>query len=519
MKIRLALTSFILILAAAAGCEGEESAKLELRAWHISPGGADIENPVKIKDAWRPYVQEFPVNNNVIFFNVSGDETAWLRGEFTLTEPHGRYGVIIKGANRSAEIYINSRPIEKSDDNKFTNVYTPAHYLIPGNYLRKGDNVIHVRTRLAGGYTALTKNISILKGSSLDGEIYRNELIFTQFPLAILIFNLSILFPAFIFFLWNRRIRILGFSAAVLIIFILYIALEFIPVRISGSFLPAVHLAMIPLFGVLLFLSFQSLYRIHYSILTRIIGGLCLSVSLVILLADRKISEIYSPYLFLAGLVLIIPISIIVLYIMDRTKRDRIIFFMMTAVILLTGLLGLYEIMSCIFDGPYVYLTAIYASPPFVIAFIVLTAREFMKSIVRMELLYNTIRKPEKKEKDPIITDTVEGKLKSVIDFIDLNYTEDISREGLAGAIDINMDYMGRLFRKYTGKKINEYINELRIGDAMKKLGNRDTTIIDVALSIGFESLSTFNRAFKNVTGQTPSAYRNRLMNKPEEEK
>jgi len=100
----------------------------------------------------------------------------------------------------------------------------------------------------------------------------------------------------------------------------------------------------------------------------------------------------------------------------------------------------------------------------------VLSAREFMKSMIKRELLYNTIKKPEKKDKDPILTDTAESKLKSVIDFINMNYMEDISREGLAGAIDISTDYMSRLFKTYTGKKINEYINELRIQEAMKKL-------------------------------------------------
>jgi transcriptional regulator GlxA family with amidase domain len=134
-----------------------------------------------------------------------------------------------------------------------------------------------------------------------------------------------------------------------------------------------------------------------------------------------------------------------------------------------------------------------------------------MKSIIKMELLYNTIKKPEKKDKDPIITDNTEGKLNSVIDFINMNYTQDISREGLAGAIDISTDYMSRLFRTYTGKKINEYINELRIQEAMKKLQAKNIKIIDIALSVGFESLSTFNRAFKNVTGVTPSEYRSQF--------
>ena len=65
-----------------------------------------------------------------------------------------------------------------------------------------------------------------------------------------------------------------------------------------------------------------------------------------------------------------------------------------------------------------------------------------------------------------------------------------------------------------SGEKINEFINELRINDAIEKLKNTDNKILDIALDTGFDSLSTFNRAFKHFTGTTPREYREKILGK-----
>ncbi len=107
------------------------------------------------------------------------------------------------------------------------------------------------------------------------------------------------------------------------------------------------------------------------------------------------------------------------------------------------------------------------------------------------------------------ITTVTEEKIKKAIEYIDANYTSDISREGLAASLDISPNHFGKFFKVQTGKKINEYINELRIHDAAKKLREqKQETIINIAFSVGFESLSTFNRTFLKIMGLTPSEYK-----------
>ncbi len=59
------------------------------------------------------------------------------------------------------------------------------------------------------------------------------------------------------------------------------------------------------------------------------------------------------------------------------------------------------------------------------------------------------------------------------------------------------------------GVNFRDYINELRIKEAKKLLlENNKQTVLDVAYECGYNSKSTFNSAFKKITGQTPSQFR-----------
>ncbi len=63
-------------------------------------------------------------------------------------------------------------------------------------------------------------------------------------------------------------------------------------------------------------------------------------------------------------------------------------------------------------------------------------------------------------------------------------------------------------------KNFNDFLNSHRIEEAREILEDREAehrTILDIALELGYQSLSTFNKAFKQQTNQTPSAYRKRL--------
>jgi len=121
----------------------------------------------------------------------------------------------------------------------------------------------------------------------------------------------------------------------------------------------------------------------------------------------------------------------------------------------------------------------------------------------------NIFSKKKSGEKGKIeLTEVTKKKLDKIINYISLNYTSNISREALAYSEEMSPNYMSKLFKEYTGKRINEYINDLRIREAETKLRETDQNIIDIAYSVGFESLRTFNRFFLLSNSVTPTDYR-----------
>jgi len=106
------------------------------------------------------------------------------------------------------------------------------------------------------------------------------------------------------------------------------------------------------------------------------------------------------------------------------------------------------------------------------------------------------------------LSESVEEKIQKVISFIKENYTADISREGLASAVDLSPDHLGRMFRQYTGKRISEYVTSLRIDCASHRLLSSDEPIIKIAYNCGFESLRTFNRLFLQHNDMNPTRWR-----------
>ncbi len=128
--------------------------------------------------------------------------------------------------------------------------------------------------------------------------------------------------------------------------------------------------------------------------------------------------------------------------------------------------------------------------------------------VIEKALLSDRLSQSRKKTPPLSITARTEEKIKRVREYIEENYTSDISREGLAASVEVHPDNLGKLFKTCTNQKLGDYIYELRVRDAAKKLVESDDNIIDIAFSVGFESLRTFNRIFPKFIGTTPEKYR-----------
>jgi AraC-like DNA-binding protein len=92
--------------------------------------------------------------------------------------------------------------------------------------------------------------------------------------------------------------------------------------------------------------------------------------------------------------------------------------------------------------------------------------------------------------------------------FVARNYTSRIQVKDIASCVGLHPDYAATLFRKTFGTTLNVLITRHRIAHAQRRLVTTDERIVNIASDSGFDSLSRFNRAFKQLAGMTPRQYR-----------
>lgn len=112
-------------------------------------------------------------------------------------------------------------------------------------------------------------------------------------------------------------------------------------------------------------------------------------------------------------------------------------------------------------------------------------------------------------------TSTTDNIIKKVHTFINQNYQNNLVLENIANYAGMNPSALCRYYKKHTGRRIFEYITELRISYAARLLLNKSINISQIAYDCGYNSLSHFNHQFKQITGYTPSEYTKNVLKNP----
>ena len=97
-------------------------------------------------------------------------------------------------------------------------------------------------------------------------------------------------------------------------------------------------------------------------------------------------------------------------------------------------------------------------------------------------------------------------KLGAAIDYIEENLEKEISYEEAAHIACCSPYYFQRIFTYVSGVSLSEYIRRRKMTQAAFELQRTDKKVIDIALQYGYSSPTSFNRAFQNVHGITPTA-------------
>lgn len=96
--------------------------------------------------------------------------------------------------------------------------------------------------------------------------------------------------------------------------------------------------------------------------------------------------------------------------------------------------------------------------------------------------------------------------------YMDGRYTQTCTLGEVAEHVHVSPNYLHALFRREMGMTPLEYVMQKRIGRAKRLIMAGEMTLLEIALGTGFCSQSHFNRVFRERTGETPAAYRRRVM-------
>lgn len=93
-------------------------------------------------------------------------------------------------------------------------------------------------------------------------------------------------------------------------------------------------------------------------------------------------------------------------------------------------------------------------------------------------------------------------------DAMDRAYTEPLDIPALARIALVSDAHFIRTFKHTFGETPHRYLQRRRVERAMHLLRETDRSVTDICMSVGFTSLGTFSRTFREVVGQSPSEFR-----------
>ena len=129
---------------------------------------------------------------------------------------------------------------------------------------------------------------------------------------------------------------------------------------------------------------------------------------------------------------------------------------------------------------------------------------QLLSQSLEYELLHSTpyINQSSEKERE---------RLQQIYLFIDEKYQGKIEVEEVADLCNLTKSAFCRYFKKSTGNTFINFLNQYRVGEA-KRLLLMGKNVSETCYECGFDSLSYFNRIFKKVTKENPSAFKKRHL-------
>ncbi len=89
------------------------------------------------------------------------------------------------------------------------------------------------------------------------------------------------------------------------------------------------------------------------------------------------------------------------------------------------------------------------------------------------------------------------------------HYSSECTLKQMSEELSLSYSYLSHLFSERIHMSFNDYLNSIRINHACNLLNETELSITEIAISCGFSTIRTFNRAFLKLTGKKPREYKN----------
>jgi len=111
-------------------------------------------------------------------------------------------------------------------------------------------------------------------------------------------------------------------------------------------------------------------------------------------------------------------------------------------------------------------------------------------------------------EKYAFASNKLSGYISTVLEYIGKHYANPITLNELAGVVNLNTDYLSRLFKEEVGCNFITYLTQVRLENAAIMLRETDMKIYEIAEAVGYPNLSYFSRNFKRYHGVNPFEFK-----------
>jgi AraC-like DNA-binding protein len=111
----------------------------------------------------------------------------------------------------------------------------------------------------------------------------------------------------------------------------------------------------------------------------------------------------------------------------------------------------------------------------------------------------------------PVLNRETEARVARVYEYAASHFQEAVTLPQLARVAAMSPAAFSRYFKRVTGRAPSDFLNDLRLDHACRLLRESNLTITRVSADAGFNTLTSFNRRFRERTGATPRDYRRML--------